>query len=63
MMHELSLATERTVPVAPDGLAAVAAAGPQITLTWNDNSTDEMYFIVQRTTDPMTVPWRPSPTC
>jgi FtsP/CotA-like multicopper oxidase with cupredoxin domain len=57
MMHELSFATARTIPIAPDSLGAVAGAGPQITLTWNDNSTDEMYFIVQRTTDPMTVPW------
>ena len=57
MMHELSFTPARAVPATPDGLAAVAGAGPQVTLTWNDNSTDEMYFLVQRTTDPLTVPW------
>jgi hypothetical protein len=57
MMHTLCFTPARATPTAPDGLGAVAGAGPQVTLTWNDNSTDEMYFIVQRTTNPGTVPW------
>jgi hypothetical protein len=57
MMHTLSFTPARTTPVAPDGLAAVAGAGPQVTLTWNDKSTNETHFLVQRTTNPATVPW------
>ncbi len=57
MMHTLCFTPARTVPADPDGLAAVAEAGPQVALTWNDNSDSETYFIIQRTTDPMTVPW------
>ncbi len=54
MMHTLCFTPARTVPAAPDGLAAVAEAGPQVSLSWNDNSTDETYFIVQRSTDAAT---------
>lgn len=57
MMHTLCFTPARTTPADPDGLAAGVEAGPQVALTWNDNSSDETYFIVQRTTDPLTVPW------
>ncbi len=37
-------------PAAPSGLTATAAAGPNITLNWADNSSDEGNFIVARST-------------
>jgi fibronectin type 3 domain-containing protein len=37
-----------TVPVAPSGVAAVAVSSSQINLTWQDNSSDESGFMVQR---------------
>ena len=36
------------VPLAPSGLAAVLQVGPQVTLTWTDNATNETGFVVQR---------------
>ncbi|MDD5665930.1 MAG: multicopper oxidase domain-containing protein [Actinomycetota bacterium] len=57
MMHTLVFTPARVAPADPDGLAVVAEAGPQVALTWNDNSTNETHFIIQRTTDPMSVPW------
>ncbi|MBN1339478.1 MAG: alginate lyase family protein [Bacteroidales bacterium] len=35
-------------PQAPDALSAVAVSDRQIELTWNDNSADEIGFIIQR---------------
>jgi FtsP/CotA-like multicopper oxidase with cupredoxin domain len=57
MMHTVCFTQARVAPAAPDGLGAVVEAGPQVALTWNDNSTNENYFIIQRTTDPVSVPW------
>lgn len=37
-----------TVPVAPDNLSAVAESDKVISLTWNDNATDEDEYIVQK---------------
>jgi chitodextrinase len=37
-----------TVPVAPSGLVALAISSSQINLTWQDNSSNESGFIVQR---------------
>src|ERR1017187_2899951 len=37
-----------TVPVAPSNLAALAVSSSQIYLTWQDNSSNESGFIVQR---------------
>jgi chitodextrinase len=37
-----------TVPVAPSGLVALAVSSSQINLTWQDNSSNESGFMVQR---------------
>ena len=37
-----------TVPVAPSGLVALTASSSQVNLTWQDNSSDESGFMVQR---------------
>jgi FtsP/CotA-like multicopper oxidase with cupredoxin domain len=41
-------------PAAPSGLMATAEAGPQISLAWMDNATDETGFVIQRSTDGVT---------
>jgi hypothetical protein len=41
-------------PAAPTNLAATAPSSNQVTLTWNDNSTDEKAFKVYRSTDAVT---------
>jgi FtsP/CotA-like multicopper oxidase with cupredoxin domain len=38
-------------PAAPTTLTGVLQAGPQIALTWRDNSTSETSFLLQRSTD------------
>lgn len=38
-------------PTAPSGLAATVVSSTQINLTWTDNSTDEVYFFVERSVD------------
>jgi len=40
-----------TPPAAPANLSAALAAGPQISLAWKDNATDETSYIVQRSID------------
>jgi hypothetical protein len=37
-----------TVPAAPDNISAVAESDKVISLTWNDNATDEDEYIVQK---------------
>ena len=38
-------------PLAPSTLAGTLQAGPQIRLTWKDNSSTETSFLLQRATD------------
>jgi fibronectin type 3 domain-containing protein len=38
-------------PAAPTGLTATAEAGPQVSLAWTDNATDETGYVVERSTD------------
>jgi hypothetical protein len=38
-------------PAAPTTLVATLQTGPQVSLTWKDNATNESKFIVQRSTD------------
>jgi len=40
-----------TIPAAPSGLTASAVSGTQINLAWSDNSTQEMGFAVECSTD------------
>jgi hypothetical protein len=40
-----------TVPLAPTGLAAVAASATQVNLTWVDNATNEASYSVARSAD------------
>jgi hypothetical protein len=35
-------------PAAPSGLVATAVSGYRVDLSWTDNSTDELYFFVER---------------
>jgi hypothetical protein len=39
---------------APTNLTAVLQAGPQIALSWQDNSTNEAVFVIERSTDGVT---------
>ena len=47
----LSTGNPPTPPAAPSDLAAALQAGPQISLAWTDNATDETGFVVERATD------------
>jgi FtsP/CotA-like multicopper oxidase with cupredoxin domain len=38
-------------PAAPTSLTATLQAGPQVSLTWRDNATNETGFVIQRSTD------------
>jgi hypothetical protein len=40
--------TNNPLPAAPTSLVATAASGPQIDLTWSDNSSDETHFQLER---------------
>ena len=40
-----------TLPAAPTGLTATAVASCQINLTWTDNSTNEISFVIKRSPD------------
>ena len=46
--------TSPAIPAAPDNLAATAANGSQISLAWRDNSTNEINFLIERSTDNVT---------
>ena len=37
-----------TAPAAPSNLTATAQAGPQVSLTWRDNASNETGFVVER---------------
>ncbi len=41
-------ATAPTAPAAPTNLTATLQAGPQVSLTWRDNATNETGFVVER---------------
>ncbi len=49
--HNSCLTTQPITLQPPTGLSAVAASASQINLTWQDNSTNETGFIVQRRVD------------
>lgn len=38
-------------PAAPTGLTSVLQGGPQVSLTWTDNATNESGFVIQRATN------------
>lgn len=46
-----------TVPAAPSGLTATAAAGPSVRLTWTDASDNESGFVVERSLTSAAGPW------
>jgi fibronectin type 3 domain-containing protein/photosystem II stability/assembly factor-like uncharacterized protein len=39
-------------PIAPDGLAAAGSSATSINLSWNDNSYNEAYFMIERSLSP-----------
>jgi len=41
-------ATPPGAPAAPTNLTATLQSGPQVSLTWRDNATNEAYFVVER---------------
>ena len=43
--------TDTSVPATPTGLATTALSISQIALSWNDIATDEIYYLVERSTD------------
>ena len=45
------LTTVSDVPAAPTGLALSGVSASQITLTWKDNSTSEIHYVIERSTD------------
>ncbi|HET9908304.1 MAG TPA: fibronectin type III domain-containing protein [Anaerolineales bacterium] len=47
----LDSTTPPAPPAAPSGLTAIAETGPQVSLAWTDNATDETGLLVQRSTD------------
>jgi FtsP/CotA-like multicopper oxidase with cupredoxin domain len=47
----LSTGNPPTPPAVPSDLAVALQAGPQISLTWTDNATDETGFVIERATD------------
>jgi predicted phage tail protein len=38
-------------PTSPTNLAATLQSGPQVSLTWRDNATNETGFVIERSTD------------
>ena len=44
-------AAASTPPAAPTNLTATLQAGPQVSLTWTDNATNETGFVVERSTN------------
>ena len=49
--NEIPATTSLTPPVAPSGLSASAVSSSQIDLQWNDNSSNEDGFRIERKTD------------
>ena len=48
----LGLTTSSAAPAAPSNVVATSNSGSQITITWNDNSTNESGFKIERSTNP-----------
>jgi len=44
----IQLGTAQTTPLSPTGLMATWGSGPQVSLTWTDNATNETGFVVER---------------
>jgi len=49
-------------PAAPSNLTGVLQAGPQVSLTWRDNATNETGFVVERSATSGNGPWTPIAT-
>ena len=47
---EIQVGTAPGAPAAPTGLTATPQAGPQVSLAWTDNATNESGFVVERCT-------------
>jgi hypothetical protein len=47
---QIQVGTAPALPAAPTTLVATAQAGPQVSLTWRDNATNETFFAVERCT-------------
>jgi len=47
----ITITAPTSVPAAPNGLVATAVSTSQINLTWNDNSTNEDGFKIERSTN------------
>ncbi len=45
---DVQVGTAATIPAAPTSLAAVRQSGPQVSLTWRDNATNETGFVIER---------------
>ncbi len=52
--NEASATTNDIIPYAPTNLVSAAASSSQINLTWNDNSTNETGFLIERSGDNIT---------
>ena len=50
-VQELVQKMENTVPKAPSGLMANVVSGSQINLAWQDNSSNELGFKIERKTE------------
>jgi FtsP/CotA-like multicopper oxidase with cupredoxin domain len=50
-VSEVLTVTPPPPPAAPTDLTATPEAGPQVSLAWTDNSTNETGFLIQRSTD------------
>jgi FtsP/CotA-like multicopper oxidase with cupredoxin domain len=48
--NTVSIGTAAAVPDAPTLLGAIPQSGPQVSLTWTDNATNETGFVVERCT-------------
>ncbi len=51
MTSTFSLSAGVNAPAAPTNLVATLQTGPQVSLTWRDNATNETGFVVERSSD------------
>ncbi len=52
--NEVSITTPVLTPIAPSNLRVMATARTTVNLRWNDNSTNESGFYIERSTDGVT---------